>query len=89
MPRSLRRGVRMCSTPGLHLAATLQRRSTQSVAAAHLTPPDVFVEVELDWREAAVSVLVGKLVEGPRPDGCQPDPTGRRVRSATQVLAPR
>ena len=40
----------------------------------------VFVEVELDWREGAVFVLVGELVEGQVPDGYYVDSSGRKSR---------
>lgn len=41
---------------------------------------DVFVEIELDWQESAVFVLVGRPVGGARPDGYYVDSSGRRVR---------
>ena len=42
--------------------------------------PSLFVEIELDWRELTVFVLVGDPVEGEFPSGYYVDNTGRRVR---------
>ncbi len=42
--------------------------------------PDLFVEVELDWRERAVFVLVGSPINGKRPDGYYVDSAGHKVR---------
>ncbi|MBY8870380.1 hypothetical protein K7640_00800 [Micromonospora sp. PLK6-60] len=42
--------------------------------------PDVFVEVELDWVEAAAFALVGTPADGARPGGYYVDGTGRKVR---------
>lgn len=41
---------------------------------------EAFVEVELDWREGAVFVLFGLLVDGRRPSGYYVDDAGQRVR---------
>lgn len=42
--------------------------------------PDPFLEVELDWREGAVFVLVGAPVNGRRPEGYYVSPRGDTVR---------
>ncbi len=40
----------------------------------------IFVELELDWQESALFVLVGGLVNGETPSGYYMDATGRRAR---------
>lgn len=40
----------------------------------------IFVELELDWGESALFVLVGVLVDGEAPAGYYVDATGRKVR---------
>jgi hypothetical protein len=42
--------------------------------------PVVFAEVELDWRENAVFVLVGALSDGQVPDGYYVSSEGKRAR---------
>lgn len=42
--------------------------------------PRIFVEVELDWQEEALFVLVGALVDGKVPDGYYVDGGGQKVR---------
>ncbi|SCF18741.1 hypothetical protein GA0074695_4143 [Micromonospora viridifaciens] len=41
---------------------------------------EAFVEVELDWQEGAVFVLVARAVDGGRPGGYYVDHRGRKVR---------
>lgn len=41
---------------------------------------DVFVEIEMDWRESAVFILVGETVDGQRPSGYYVDRVGRHAR---------
>ncbi|MEH0825747.1 MULTISPECIES: hypothetical protein [unclassified Micromonospora] len=58
--------------------ATLQREAGRTVVATVL--PSVFVELELDWQEQAVFVLVGEPFDGQRPAGYYVDPQGRKAR---------
>ena len=44
------------------------------------TMPHCFIEIELDWREQAVFLLVGESVNGSRPDGHYVDNSGRKAR---------
>jgi hypothetical protein len=59
-------------------AVATHREPGQTVLAKVL--PDVFFEVELDWQEQAVFVLVGEPVDGGLPGGYYVDPQGRKVR---------
>ncbi len=59
-------------------ASTLEREPDRSLLSYLLG--NVFVEIELDWREMAVFVLLGETVEGKRPSGYYVDNVGRRVR---------
>jgi hypothetical protein len=56
----------------------LERLSHRSLLSYVLS--DVFVEVEMDWRESAVFILVGEAVDGQRPSGYYVDGAGQRVR---------
>jgi hypothetical protein len=50
--------------------------------------PNIFFEMELDWRERAAFLLVGRSRDGGRPDGYYMDSQGRRVRwHLAQILA--
>jgi hypothetical protein len=40
----------------------------------------VFVQIELDWRELSIFILVGEMVDGRRPSGYYVDRAGRHVR---------
>ncbi len=40
----------------------------------------IFVELELDWRESTLSVLMGALVDGEVPSGYYVDAAGRKAR---------
>ncbi len=55
-----------------------ERQSHRTVLAYVL--PAIFFEVELDWREAAVFLLLGRTIEGRRPKGYYVDESGRKVR---------
>ena len=62
---------------------TLGNRSVERLPGITLiayTMPGYFVEIELDWREQAVFLLVGQLVNGHRPDGYYVDRSGRKAR---------
>jgi hypothetical protein len=60
------------------VASRLEREGGRSLLTYLL--PEVFVEIELDWRELAVFVLVGEPVEGKLPGGYYVDGRGRKVR---------
>jgi hypothetical protein len=62
--------------PGANLETA--RESYQTLLA--YTLPALFFELELDWREEAVFLLVGRTVDGRRPAGYYVDPSGQKVR---------
>ena len=64
--------------PLVETTNTLERESHRSLLS--YVVGDVFVEIELDWRESAVFILVGEAVDGHRPSGYYVDGAGRRVR---------
>jgi hypothetical protein len=53
---------------------------TAGTAQLNYLLAELFVEVEIDWKEKATFVLVGLPVEGARPDGYYFDKQGRHVR---------
>lgn len=56
-----------------------ERESHRTVLA--YTLPAIFFEVELDWLEATMFLLVGRTIEGQqRPKGYYTDESGREVR---------
>ncbi|MEV0154917.1 hypothetical protein AB0H57_14385 [Micromonospora sp. NPDC050686] len=60
--------------------AALNRESDGDRTVLAYLLPDVFVEVELDWVEAAAFALVGSPTGGGRPGGYNVDEKGRKVR---------
>ena len=57
---------------------TIEDEGSRTVIA--FVAGEVFVEVELDWRERAAFTLVGMTVDGRRPGGYHVDEHGRKVR---------
>lgn len=63
-----------------HGAKFQTERESHRTVLAYLLPA-IFFEVEFDWREAAVFLLVGRTIEGRRrPKGYYVDESGRQVR---------
>jgi len=60
-------------------ASASQESDTQLSRLRFVLPPN-FVEVELDWQEEALFVLVGELEDGQVPGGYYVDGRGRKVR---------
>ncbi len=62
------------------LGARASQDSDPQISRLSFVLPRNFVEVELDWKEEAVFVLVGELEGGEVPGGYYVDGLGRKVR---------
>jgi hypothetical protein len=65
---------------GHESAASIELVRTATQTQLNYLLPELFIEVELDWREGACFVLTGLPVAGMRPSGYYLDDQGRHVR---------